>query len=342
MIDAQSYPRVSELVIGMEMTEQEGGMSALELRVSNVASDPSGGADLAFEDGAILKLGAAISIHAGDENAPQEVFQGTITGLEVEFPGEGPPELVVLAEDLFQQARMARRTKLYENVTLADVARELAGNLGLTPVITGLTDNIGTQVQLNESDLAFLRRLLTRYDGDLQIVGRDLHVSPLADVRRGEVELAMHSQLQEARVLVDLAHQVTEVTVTGWDPLRGERVTAQSSGAQLGPGTGRTGAAVLRDTVGERSHHLGHPVVVTDSEARALADAAFDSRARRFLCLEGIAEGNPSIRVGTHVRVTGLGPRFDNTYYVTRTTHTYDAMHGYKTIFEAICAYWGG
>ena len=36
-VGGQSNPRLRELLIGMSMTENEGGLSALELRVSNVA-----------------------------------------------------------------------------------------------------------------------------------------------------------------------------------------------------------------------------------------------------------------------------------------------------------------
>lgn len=342
-IDRQFYPKVKELIIGMEMVEQEGGMSALELRVSNIASDPQGGADLAFEDNAILKLGSAISIYAGDETAPQEIFQGTITALEADFPEEGPPELVVLAEDVFQRARMARRTKVHENATIANLAGNLAGLLGLTPVVTGFADQIGTQVQLNESDLAFLRRLLDRYDGDLQVVGNEIHVSPRKDVRRGAVEMELHGQLRRARVLADLSHQVTGTTVSGWDPLQGERIAGRSAGSRLGPGSGQPGAQVLQEIVGARLHHIGHLAVTTEEEAQAVADSAFDSRARRFLSLTGTAEGNPALRVGTHVTVAGLGPRFSNTFYVTRACHRYDKdKRGYETDFEAECPYWGG
>src|SRR5262245_54627194 len=97
-IDEQEYPMVSELVVGMRMTEQEGGLSALELRLSNVASRLGGDADLAFEDDQVLRLGAAIAVYCGDENSPQEIFRGLITGLEATFPPDGSLELVVLAE----------------------------------------------------------------------------------------------------------------------------------------------------------------------------------------------------------------------------------------------------
>lgn len=340
-INQQEYPKVSELLLGMEMIEQAGGLSSLELRVSNIASDPQGGANLAFEDDQILKLGAAIALYSGDENAPREIFQGMITALEADFPNQSPPELVVLAEDVFQQARMARRTKIYEDVTIADLSQQFANGLSLTPVITGFTDNIGTQVQLNESDLAFLRRLLNWYDGDMQVVGRELHISPRGDVQRGTVELALHNQLRTARVLADLAHQVTEVTVSGWNVDQGQRISSSSQGAHLGRGGGRTGAQVLQSTLGDRSHHIGHLAITSNREAQAVADAAFDQRARQFLCIEATAEGNPAVRVGTQVRLTGMGDRFDNTYYVVTACHRYDVIRGYETDFTAECAYWG-
>ncbi|MBW4484550.1 MAG: hypothetical protein KME14_18615 [Tildeniella torsiva UHER 1998/13D] len=341
-VDNQAFAKVSELLLTMEMTEQLGGLSTLELRFSNVASAPEGEADLAFEDDQILTLGAAIAVYGGDETAPQELFQGTITGLETDFGEQAPPELVVLAEDACQLARLQRRTQVYDSLTLADLATQVAQRLSLTPVVTGLTDAIGTWVQLNESDLAFMRRILARYDSDVQVVGRELHVSPRADVRRGEVELALHSQLRQAKVLADLAHQVTEVTVTGWNPERGQRVSGTSRGDALGPGRGSLGSQVLRQALGERPHHLGHLAVATDAEAQAIAAAAFDARARRFVTVLGTAEGNPALRVGTHVTLTGLGDRFDNSYYVVYTCHRFDVAKGYETEFEAESAYWGG
>ena len=108
-VDTQDYPKVSELILSMEMIESEGGMSALELKLSNIASDSSGGADFAFEDESIVKLGSQISVYCGDVTRPQEVFQGQVTGFEAEFPEADPPTLMLLAEDVFQAARMTRR-----------------------------------------------------------------------------------------------------------------------------------------------------------------------------------------------------------------------------------------
>lgn len=334
-VDEQDFERAGQLLIAMDMQEQEGGLSALQLRFSNIASDPEGGAGFAFEDESELSLGSRIVIYAGDQDAPQEIFRGIISGLEADFPESEPPELLVLAEDPLQSARLLRRTKTYENMSVADLAEEIASNLSLTPIISGFSDVISTWVQLNESDLAFLRRILRRFDGDLQVVTSELHVSPRKDVQRGELELELFSQLLSVKFIADLSHQVSEVTVSGWDAIRGQRISVTSTGANLGPGEGRSGSQMLVAALGERSEHIGHIMVSTDEEARQLADTVFDQRARRFVCAHGRAEGNPGLRVGTHVRLTGVSQRFENSYYVVAACHQYDVNNGYQTHFKA-------
>jgi phage protein D len=340
-VNGREQERVNGLLMAMDLREQEDGLSAMELRFNNIANRDDGSAGPAFEDEAALKIGDRVAVYAGDELAPTEIFQGIVSGLEAEFSEVSAPVLTVLAEDALQKSRIARRSKTYENKTLADIAREIANNLGLTPQITGLTRDLGVQAQVNESDLGFLRRLAARNDADLQVVGAELHVAPRGQVRRGTVDLALHSQLRRVTALADLAHQVNEVTVTGWDASRGERITGRSSGANNGPGQGRTGAEMLSDALGRRSHQVSHLHVETDAEATALADAVYDERQRRFVTVNATAEGNPLVRVGTHVTLSGIGPRFSNTYYVTQCRHRFDLERGYETDFTGECAFLG-
>ena len=207
----------------------------------------------------------------------------------------------------------------------------------------GLDQPVASWAQLNESDLAFLRRLVGRFDGDLQIVGDELQVSPRGDVRRGDLELELHSQLRRVRVVADLAHQVSEVTAAGWDPVAGSVVNGEVSDAvNPGPGSGSSGKDWLNRALQARSEHLGHLAVSTRDEAQAVAEAAFDQRARRFVCIDAESEGNAQLRVGSHVAVSGLSARFDNTYYVVQACHRYDVDAGYRTEFRGECAWLGG
>lgn len=340
-IDGQDNDMAAGLMQSMVMREQEGGLSSLELCFVNHAPREGGRVGAAFEDEQLLKLGSAIKVYAGEAGAPTEIFAGAVSALEFAFDSESPPRLVVWAEDALQKARLNRRIAVYENKSPADIVREIAGNLGLTPVIAGLSDRSAVEVQFNESDLGFLRRLLVRHGADLQVVGTELQVSPRRDVQRNQITLQMFSQLHKVRVVADLAHQATEVRVTGFDFEQGSAVAGSVSSAPLGPGSGRSGSELLQQAFGERVQQTSHRLALTQAEADALAQAEFEQRARRFVRVEGACEGNPSLRVGSHVRLADVSPRFDNSYYVTACTHRYDMQRGFETEFCAEGAWLG-
>jgi uncharacterized protein len=341
-INGQADDKVTAQLLSLEMREQEGGMAALEMRFSNYGTFTAGLGDLVFEDGAILKLGASVVVYAGAVSSPTEIFRGTITAIEGRFPDGQPPELVTLCEDALQMARMKRRTKNWEATTLTALATQIATNLGLTPVLNGLDAGIGTQQQFNESDLYFLRRLLARYDADVQVVGTELHASPRAQAQRNAIEIDLNSQLKEVRVMADLAHQVTQISATGWDYNQGQAISVTSQTSSFGPGTGQAGKDWLQQTLGTRTEQIARYTNLNTQEAQALVDAEFAQRNRTFVVAHGTSEGNPNLRVGTYLTLGSLGARFSNTYYVTATVHRFDMDGGYSTQFCAECAYLGG
>jgi uncharacterized protein len=340
-VGSQSNSTVNSQLLAMEMRESEGGLTAMELRLSNFGSFAAGKAGLVFEDDAVLKLGAAIEVFAGDQTSPTSIFKGKISAIEGRFSPADRPELCVLAEDGLQAARMKRRTKIHEKITLDSLVSNVAQSCGLTPRTDGLSTNAGTLVQFNESDLAFLRRILARYDADVQVNGTELHAAPRSQIQRNQVELSLDQKLSQVRVTADLAHQVTKIEFSGWDFQQGQVASGNSNGTAPGPGSGRTGATILRDAFGERAEQLAHVSVRDSTEANAIAQAEWEQRSRRFVTLRVTTEGNPNLRVGSHAKVTGLGPRFSNTYYVVATNHRYDQEHGYETDFTAECAYLG-
>lgn len=340
-VDGQVDERLSALLVAMAMDESEGGMSTLTLKLENsVGTD--GPPELAFDATSRLKLGAELKVGTGDRAAPAEVFRGKVSALELLCETGKMPMLVVLAEDGLASARRHRRSAVYANMSPADVVNRIASGLGLTPNISGLTSPIATWAQINETDLGFLRRLLARFDIDLQVVGTDLQVAPHRELQRSVIDLALDSQLSRVRATADLADQATTVSLAGWDAVQGaavaSRITSIDDG---GPGRGRSGVDWLQGTFGDRQEHLARPAVGTQAEADAVAQAAFDQRARRFVRVEAVAEGNLALRVGSHVRLSGLSPQFDNTYFVQRCSHRFDLVQGYRVEFGAECAYLG-
>src|SRR5688500_2513122 len=81
-INGQEQERIDGLLLRMEMIEREDGLSTLELRLNNVASESSGSADFAFEDELVFKLGDSVNVYCGEEANPTEIFRGVISALE--------------------------------------------------------------------------------------------------------------------------------------------------------------------------------------------------------------------------------------------------------------------
>jgi phage protein D len=335
LVDGARNDAVAVMLRSCVVREAEGGMSSLALTLSNWGL-VQGSIGYLFDAGGPMALGTQLKLYFGETSAPRAVFEGEVHAIEAQASTGAPPEISFLAEDKLFAARLARRSALYADQSPADVVHGIADRLGLRADIGDLGGAPGTWAQLNESDLAFLRRLLARHDCDLQISGDTLQVRRSGDRDRGTLSLSLYSQLQQVRVIADLADQVSSVSVGGFDVAAGSAYSASSRGAMAGPGAGSTGAMLLAQS---RSEHLAPVACRDEAEARALADAAFDQRARRFVRLHGSTEGNAELRVGTTLRVDGIGRRFDNSYAVVEATHRYDLISGYQTDFVAQSAY---
>jgi phage protein D len=341
-IAEQSLPLLSNAIRSLRVTEKLGGLSSLELSVFDTLSFADGTAGWGATANSPLQLGASIKIYTGETNTPREIFDGLVTGIEGDYREGSPPLFTVLAEDRLWKARRKRRSRIFENASPADIVRRIASDHGLTPEIRdGLDSPTGTWAQINESDLAFMRRILARFDCDLQCVDDKLQAGARAKEIRAAVPLLMGSELSRARITADLADQATSVRVGGWDTAAGEAVAATVTSGEMGPGAGTDGASVLRDKFDAIVEHVGDSDALTSTEGTAMARALYGQRARRFVRVDAAAQGNPELRVGTKVTITGVNPFFVNDYSVVEAVHRYDLAAGYITEFIAEGAYLG-
>lgn len=335
------YTEVQSDLQQLELRDRAGGLATLEVRLDAVVTDADGQGTRPYADDAIVSLGAEVYVGMADEDQPQHsMFRGRITAIEAVW-GDGGPAVVVLAEDALQRLRMTRRTKVHEDLRLPALVDELCQAIGVQADVVGFDDGLGTQVQLNESDLAFLRRLVVERDGELQLVEGTLQIRKVADLQRGTVALDVGRDQLQLRARADLAHQVSSVTLSGWDAAQGAPIASTSQFTATGPGSGSTGAELLQRSLWPRTEHLGHVPVANQAEGDALANASHAQRARRFVTIEVTAAGDPRLRVGAHVTLTGAGDRFDNTYLVAETIHRMDRSERYETTFIAHSAFLG-
>jgi hypothetical protein len=160
-VDGAEVERLTLGLLHMVVNESIEGLASLEVRLSNFASNERG-AGLAFDAGSEVALGAGITVDAGPLGA-QRIFDGRISALEA-VAGETRTSGArrTGGETSCRRARLARRTRVYSDMSLDDLARQIGQNLGLTVDTRDLPRVTATFAQFNESDLAFLRRVLAR------------------------------------------------------------------------------------------------------------------------------------------------------------------------------------
>lgn len=311
------------------------GLSRCEARFSNWGPK-NNSVDFLFFDRQTLDFGKQFAVEFGPPDSAQEIFNGRITGIEAVYPPQRPPEIIVLVEDRFQDLRMERRTRSFENMSDSDVINQIASQHGLTAQVDASGPTYRVLTQLNQSDLAFLRERAMAIDAELWMDDRTLHAQAHTNRNGGTVELTYGQNLIEFSVLADLAHQRTSVRVSGWDVSSKDKLDEEATESVIsGELNGdRSGSSVLSQALAQRKERVVSAVPLSQSEARAMAESRYRERARSFLKGNGAGDGNPKIRVGATLNIKGLGAMFDGKYYVTLARHTFDLRFGYRTTFE--------
>jgi uncharacterized protein len=340
-VGGMSYPLLNANIQAIRVHEALGGLTTMELTVIDWVTRSDGSSGHGADAGSPLLLGVGVRVFLGAAAVmASEIFDGQIIAIEAETTRDGPPRLTVIAEDRLFSARRKRQSRILADKSPAQIATQIANDHNLTPQVrAGLESPFADWVQQDESDLAFLRRILSRFDADVQIVGNMLQVGRVGVDQRSAVTLVAGSSLESVRIIADAAHQINDAKLCSYDPLTGETLTGAALAVGTGPGAGKTGAEILSANFAALSQPLGHFGPMDQAEADAVAVAECAKRARAFVQATGTAIGNAQLRVGSWVTLAGVNANFANVYSVVQATHRYDATHGYRTDFVAQCAY---
>jgi len=285
-------------------------------------------------DGSEIDFGKPVQVSVGPDEAQRTVFDGLISAIEVVFGDSEPPRVVVLAEDALMRLRMTRRMRSYTNVTDADIADAIARDHGLRSETAADGPRYDVVQQLNQSDLAFLRERARLVQAELWCTGQTLHFTSRPNRAGTSLTLVRGSDLLSARLCADLAHQRTEVAITGYDAsakdLIDERAGADVIDAEITGG--RTGPQILERALGTSTSYRVREVSLTPDEARAWARAEMLRRSRRFVMVSGVTRGSPDMVVGSRLSLASVGSTFDGDgYYATRVLHTFDHTAALRT-----------
>ncbi|HST05760.1 MAG TPA: phage baseplate assembly protein V [Chloroflexia bacterium] len=318
-IEADGAPLPASQVLGLGSVRVQQELSAptvCELTFHSPPGPPQGAVDLT--PGTSLRLSV--------EGSTTTLFAGEVTAVEYIYGPAGQREVRVRAYDLLHRLRKRQTVRVHVQVSLQDLARELAADAGLQ--VAG--DETGplwrTLYQHRQSDLGVLVETAERCGLYLAVRNGTLHIFTLDGL--GEtVELALGTTLMEARVEINGDLACRTMSASGWDAQSVEAHDGQATAARLGR---QVRAEAPPDKVGgSGTRYMVGEAFQDDRHAEALAQSELDWRAAREVTLWGIAEGDPRLQPGTPVEVTGIATDVAGRYVLSSVLHTVDDKLGF-------------
>ena len=338
-IDGDRVPSLARDCVRLEIEEGVEGLRTLRLHLFATGAGAAGPPDrMIYLDGGAVDFGKQLTVTLGPDGGQRTVFDGAISAIEAVFADGQPPLVVILAEDALMRLRMTRRLRTFTDVTDADLASSVADDHGLRAEVDVDGPRYDVVQQLNQSDLAFLRERARLVQAELWADGRTLHMASRPRRSGTEITLVQANQLLSVRLCADLAHQRSEVVVTGYDASAADVIDerAQSDTIEAEISGGRAGPQVVKKALGATTTLRVREAALTGEEAQAWAKAEMLRRARRFVSVVGTTRGSPDMMVGSRLTLRQVGAPFEGSgYYVTRIRHTVDLVRGLRTYFEA-------
>lgn len=287
----------------------------------------------------LLTFGAEMEIYLGyrDNRSMPKAVSGIITEITTNFPDGGSPELSVAGYDHGFPLTIGKNSRPRTDRSDSEVAHEIASFHNLGAVI-GITEEKHAQIEQNqESDWEFLKKLADRNHFEIYVdEERRLHFAKPNDKAGAEVLLKYGEGLLSFKPEANLAGQISQVEVYGWDPKTKKTIVGKASAGEESGRTKKSAgqylAALVRDPSKRPTLRLRQPVF-TQAEADQRAKAALNERAKQFLTGDGEAIGLPELRPDRNVQLDGLGDPFSKTYYIQQATHKIDSG-GYRTRFK--------
>lgn len=309
-----------------------------------------------YSDTDQFDIGRQVHIKMGYAERLMSMITGQIISMAPKFPQTGPSTLTVSGQDgmfrLKDRRPEAGEVIQYINKTDWEIAETIAQRNNLQVELTREGPTHAEVIQRMTDDATFLKERAARIDFDCYILtdasdGQStLHFVRPTDGRDNarirSYALRWGENLISFMPTINLSDQVASVTVRGWDPATKRTIIARAGPDDLPnpPETGESGPSTAARTQQGKQDVVVDAPVASQQEAFELACSLLTQRAYRFVTASGQIIGRPELRPGDNFVLSGLGRRFNGTYYVTKVEHQIGAS-GFLTSFDVRRMYQG-
>jgi phage protein D len=282
-----------------------------------------------------LTFGAAVEIKVGygDHSRLPTLIAGMITEITTSFSEGSTPELTVSGYDDLFPLTLGKRSQSWTQAKDSDVVGQMAREYNLATDIESTTEKHAQIEQNQESDFEFVKKLATRNHFELYMDRtRRLRFGRPRDRDDGVVTLRWGESLLSFKPEANLAAQVSEVQVYGWDPQTKKAIVGKAvAGEESGHDPRRqSGGERIRAALGKAPVLQVRQPVFSEAEAKRRAAAILNDHAKKFVTGEAECVGLPEILPDRNITLGNLGAPFSKTYYIQQTVHKVDGS-GYRT-----------
>jgi uncharacterized protein involved in type VI secretion and phage assembly len=294
---------------------------------------------------ASIKVGTAmrLSVQQTGPASPVLLLSGEVTTLEKEV-GAGGVHTVIRGFDHSHRLFRGKRVVAYVDSTAGDIVKTVASRAGLKNGQIASDGPVFSHVsQDGVNDWDFLSRLAGQAGASLAVVEGAVNFGPPTDASTAPngaagsganpLILQQGKNLLYLKATVTSADQVPDVELRGWSVENKQELISIAPSAT-------TSADLPTVKPSDLATHFNSPRYVAQgmafeqqSQYDAAAKALASSLAGAFAELEGTIRGNPTIRPGAAVTLTGLGAPFEGRYTVTSSHHDFSSHSGYVTDF---------
>lgn len=291
---------------------------------------------ITWADSELFDIGNTIEVQMGYGNTLKTLIVGEITGLEPEFSQTATPILVVRGHDLRHRLLRGCKTRSFTQMKDSDIASKIAGEQGISCKVKDTSIKLEYIFQANQTDLEFLQQRAKRIGYEVTVEGKTLYFRSHQNNTQKVLTLNRSDDLIEFSPRLSTMSQVGQVEVHTWD-VKQKKALVGKAGAGDENTTMKGGTSGPKNTTlafGKATHVIINEPVLSQAEAEQIAKGQYNDMALAYITGEGMCHGNPELRVGHTIEMTGLGKRFSGLYYLTSVTHIYSEDLGYRTEFS--------
>jgi uncharacterized protein involved in type VI secretion and phage assembly len=242
----------------------------------------------------------------------------------------------VRAYDRGHRLHRTRKVRVFANQTSSDAVKKVLTEAGFSPQVDASGGPHEWLQQDNETDWEFIWRLARRLDFWLLVEGRTAKFVK-AGSGGATVDLVWPESIAAFHPRVTGVQQVKTVTARANDPKNKAVFSASAaSPAQI------ASIGLTRDTVskalGGGSLHISGESALADDEVAKVAQATLDRIANAYVEADGHVHGNPRIKAGVKLKITGVGQKFSGTYMCGTVTHSLQGGGAFDTHFSTATA----